>query len=92
MLAPIFEDEGLFDERPCESGCRSANTKDFAGKPLVIGRLAGRERASNLSLSKALPWNVNTFGFTRAASITCILRSVHEDTRGAMLLYGDGPG
>jgi len=43
MLAPIFEDEGLFDERPCESGRRSANAKYFAGKSLIIGRLAGRE-------------------------------------------------
>jgi hypothetical protein len=43
MLASIFEDEGLFDERPCESGWRSANAKDFAGKPLIVRRLAGRE-------------------------------------------------
>jgi hypothetical protein len=43
MLASIFEDEGLFDKRPCESGCRSANAKYFAGKALIIRRLAGRE-------------------------------------------------
>ena len=60
MLAPIFEDEGLFDERPCESGCRSANAKYFAGKPLIIWRLAGRE-ASEQSIPEqgVMPWNVN---------------------------------
>jgi hypothetical protein len=69
MLAPIFEDEGRFDERPCKSGRRSANPKYFAGKPLIIGRLAGRE-ASEQSISEhvVVPWNVNTFGFTQTAS------------------------
>jgi hypothetical protein len=43
MLVSIFEDEGLFDQRPCESGCRSTYTKYFAGKALIIRRLAGRE-------------------------------------------------
>jgi hypothetical protein len=43
MLAPIFEDEGLFDERSRESGRRPANAKYFSGKPLIIGRLARRE-------------------------------------------------
>ena len=69
MLASIFEDEGLFDERPCESGCRSANAKYFAGKALIIRRLAGRE-ASEQSIPEqgVVPWNVNTFRFTRAAA------------------------
>ena len=77
MLAPIFEDEGLFDERPRESGRRSANAKYFAGKSLIIGRLAGRE-ASEQSIPEqgVVPWNVNTFGFTRAARSTCMQRSV----------------
>jgi hypothetical protein len=43
MLASIFEDERLFDERPCQSGRGSANAKYFAGKALIIRRLAGRE-------------------------------------------------
>ena len=60
MLASIFEDEGLFDKRPCESGCRSANAKYFAGKALIIRRLAGRE-ASEQSIPEqgVVPWNVN---------------------------------
>jgi hypothetical protein len=64
MLASIFEDEGLFDERPCERGCRSANAKYFAGKALIIWRLAGRE-ASEQSIPEqgVVPWNVNTFGY-----------------------------
>ena len=81
MLASIFEDEGLFDERPCESGCRSAYTKYFAGKALVIRRLAGRE-ASEQSIPEhgVVPWNVNTFGFTRAAA-----------SRASLAASGDGP-
>ena len=43
MLVPILEDEGLFDERPRESGRRSANAKHFIGKPLIIGNLTGHE-------------------------------------------------
>ena len=53
MIAPIFKDEGLFDERPCESGRHSTNAEYLAGKPLIVGRLAGREASENLSLSKA---------------------------------------
>ena len=41
VRAVRLQDEGLFDECPCESGCRSANAKDFAGKALIIRRLAG---------------------------------------------------
>ncbi len=92
MFAPIFENEGLFDERPCESGCRSANAEYFAGKPLVIRRLAGRE-ASEQSIPQqdVVPWNVNTFEFTRAASITCIRHCVPETPR-LPTTRGDGAG
>ena len=53
MLVPILEDEGLFDERPCETGRRSANAEYFVGKLLIIRDLAGTRRASNRSLSMA---------------------------------------
>ena len=55
MLAPIFEDEGLFDERPCESGRRSANAKYFAGKPLIIGLLAREASEQSIPEQGAVP-------------------------------------
>jgi hypothetical protein len=43
MLVPILEDEGLFDERPCEARRRAANAEYFCGKPLIIRELTRHE-------------------------------------------------